>query len=59
VQVIPASGLNWGFTATDLLNNSVSLYSSVAGFIILILAVMFAPKLVRFIKSVVGSGGRR
>jgi hypothetical protein len=58
VQVIPASGLNWGFTASDLLNNAVSLYSSVAGFIILILAVMFAPRLVRFIKGVVGAARR-
>lgn len=59
MTVIPASGIDWGFTATDLLNNAVALYSSVGGFILLILAVAFAPRLVAFIKSIVSSRGRR
>ncbi|MCL6593426.1 MAG: hypothetical protein K6T31_05575 [Alicyclobacillus sp.] len=59
MSIIPASGINWGFTATDLLNNSVSLYSSVGGFVLLILAVAFAPRLVSFIKGIVGGRGRK
>lgn len=58
MTVIPASGLNWGFTAGDLLSNGVALYSSVATFILLAMAIPLASRLVRFIKGILGSGRR-
>lgn len=58
MSVIPASGLNWGFQASDLLSNGVQIYASVAGFVLLILAIRFAPQLVSFIKGIVGHGKR-
>jgi hypothetical protein len=47
------SGISWGFTAQDLLDNALSLYTSVAGFVMLSLALAFAPRLVAFIRDIV------
>jgi hypothetical protein len=55
--VIPSSGVSWGFSASDIFSNSTSMVSSVAGFILLILAIRFAPQLVGFIKGVFGRRG--
>jgi hypothetical protein len=52
MTVIPPD-LNWVFTAQDLLNNALALYTSVAGFVMLSLAVAFAPRLVAFIRDIV------
>lgn len=54
MSIIPGSGLNWGFSAQDLLNNGVAMYASVAGIVLLVLALAFAPMLVDFIKGIIG-----
>ncbi len=54
MTVIPASGINFGFQASDILSNSGALVSSVAGFVLLGLAIAFAPRLIAFIKGVFG-----
>jgi hypothetical protein len=42
----------WGFDALDLLNNSVALVASLGGILLLVLTFMFAPSLVRFVRSI-------
>lgn len=56
MSVIPASGVSWGFTASDIFSNSQALFSSVAGFIVLMLALVFGKRLVGFIRGVFGNG---
>ncbi len=52
MNVIPQSGVTFGFSAGDIVSNAGALVTSVAGFILLAMAMMFAPMLVRFIKGV-------
>ncbi len=52
MTVIPVSGVNWGFQAADVLSNSAALVSALGGFVLLSLAVGFAPDLIRLIKGV-------
>lgn len=40
---------NWGFQASDIWSNSVNMVVSIAGFLVLILAVIFASDLRRFL----------
>ncbi len=58
MNVIPSTGISFGFTANDIVTNAGALVGSVAGFILLAMALMFAPKLVGFIKGVFGRGSR-
>lgn len=46
--------IDWGFEAADVFSNGMFIVSSLAGFILLGLAVGFAPQIVSLIKSVVG-----
>ena len=55
MNVIPSTGINFGFTGNDVLNNSSALIAGLASFVILSLAVMFAPKLIGLIKGVFGN----
>ncbi|WP_258109627.1 hypothetical protein [Alicyclobacillus sp. SP_1] len=50
-SIIPSSGIDWGFSASQLLSNSAALYESIAGFVILALAFPVGRLLIRFIKS--------
>ncbi len=52
VNVIPQSGVSFGFSAGDVVSNAGALVSSVAPFVLLAMALMFAPMMVRFIKGV-------
>lgn len=56
MSIMPASGINFGFQASDLLSNSGALVSSVAGFVILALIFLVAPRFVSFLKSAIGKG---
>jgi hypothetical protein len=47
----PYGTFPWGFDALDLLNNSLALIVSVGGILLLVLTFMFAPSLVRFVRS--------
>jgi len=50
VNVIPST-LDWGFTASDVWKNSMSVVSSLAGFILLALAIAFAPRIIAVLKG--------
>ena len=52
MTVIPSTGINFGFTGSDILTNSTALVGGLATFVILGLAVAFAPKLISVIKGV-------
>ena len=54
MNVIPSTGINWGFTGTDVLNNATWLIGGLTSFLLLVLAVTFAPYLIGLIKSVFG-----
>jgi hypothetical protein len=54
-QVIPTS-ISWGFTPADIWSNTAALVSSVSGFILLALAVAFAPRIVSFLKGLFARG---
>ena len=56
MTVIPASGINFGFTGSDVFSNSVLIVGSLATFIILGLAVQFTPRIINIIKGVFGRG---
>jgi len=50
VSVIP-SGISWGFSAGDVWTNSMAVVSSLAGFILLALAIAFAPRIIAVLKG--------
>lgn len=52
MQIIPSTGINFGFTGQDVLNNAALIVSGLSSFVILTLAVSFAPKLIEVIHSV-------
>lgn len=52
MTIIHQGGINWGFTAGDVLTNAGYLASGVAGFLLLILALMVAPRLIDFLHSI-------
>lgn len=52
MQIIPSTGINFGFTGQDVLNNAALIVSGLSSFVILVLAVSFAPKLIGLIRSV-------
>ncbi len=47
MNVIPSTGVSFGFTGSDVLSNSASIVSGLATFLILYLALHFVPKLIR------------
>jgi len=51
MSVIPTSGVNWGFQASDLFSNGQALFASVAGFVLLALAFPVGRKFIGFIMS--------
>ncbi|SDW82119.1 hypothetical protein SAMN04489725_11611 [Alicyclobacillus hesperidum] len=53
MSVISASAVNWGFTSNDVLSNSMALFSTLAGFVLLGIAIAFAPRLITLIKSAI------
>lgn len=57
MQVIPSTGISFGFTGTDILSNSSALVVGLASFVILAVAVAFAPRLISLIKGVFAEGG--
>lgn len=60
MSVISSSAVNWGFTANDVLSNSMALFGTLAGFVILGVAIAFTPRLISLIRgAIVGSKGRR
>lgn len=61
MSVISSSAVNWGFTSGDVLSNSMSLFQTLVPFVLLGLAIAFAPKMIGLLKSAVlgKSGGRR
>ena len=50
--MIPSTGVAWGFTGQDVFSNAVLIVASLASFIILSLAVSFAPQIISLIRSV-------
>ena len=56
MSVIPASGINFGFTGSDVFSNAVLIVGSLATFIILGLAVQFTPRIISIIRGVFGRG---
>lgn len=46
--------VDWGFDASDIFTNGVALFGFLAGFVLLGLAIKFAPKLVEMVKGAVG-----
>lgn len=59
MTVIGSTALNWGFTAQDVLSNSVTLFGTLAAFVLLGLAIAFAPRLISLVRmAIVGRGTR-
>jgi len=56
---IDFSGVTMPFTVTDLLDSSMGLIGLVGTFVLLGIAIAFAPRVINFIKSAVGQGGRK
>lgn len=52
MSVIPATGISFGFTGSDVLTNSTDLVAGLATFVILGIAVAFAPRLISLIKGI-------
>lgn len=52
------SGVTLPFDVSDVVQGGMDLIGLVSGFIILALALMFAPRLISFVKSAFGRGGR-
>lgn len=55
----PATVTDWGFTSSDVWTNSMTITASLAGFILLGIAVVFAPKIFGLIRGAIVGGGRR
>ncbi|MCY7486718.1 hypothetical protein [Paenibacillus alvei] len=51
--------IDWGFSAADIWSNSMFVVSSLAAFILLGIAVGFAPKIIGLVKGVVSSKGKK
>lgn len=47
------SGISWGFSSNDVLSNSMALFGTIGGFVLLGVAITFAPLLVRLIRYAV------
>ncbi len=56
--MIDFSGITLPFSAGDLLSSAVDLLGVVGPFVLLGLAVMFAPKLIGLIRQAAGKGGK-
>lgn len=56
---IDFSGVSLPFDVTDLLSSSMGLIGLVGSFILLGIAIAFAPRIINFIKGAVGQGGRK
>ncbi|WP_139192922.1 hypothetical protein [Anaerobacillus arseniciselenatis] len=52
------SGIELPFTVADVVGGGMELIGLVVGFIVLAMALMFAPRLINFVKGVFGKGGR-
>lgn len=52
------SGVTMPFNVGDLLDTAMSLVGLVAPFILLGIAIMFAPSIINFIKGALGGKGR-
>lgn len=48
------TNVDWGFTASDIFTNGVALFSFLAAFVLLGIAIKFAPKLVEMVKGAIG-----
>ncbi|OIJ22050.1 hypothetical protein BKP45_05070 [Anaerobacillus alkalidiazotrophicus] len=57
-MAIDFSGISLPFNAGDLLTSAVELLGVVGPFVLLGLAVMFAPKIIGLIRNAAGSRGR-
>lgn len=45
--------IDWGFTAADIFSNGMALVGSLAVFVLLGIAIMYAPKLIDLIRTAV------
>lgn len=45
--------INWGFTAGDIFSNGMALVVSLAAFVLMGLAIAYAPQLIKLIKDAV------
>lgn len=52
MTVVPTSGVSYGFTGGDIFSNAQSIVTSVGPYVLLGIAVVFAPKLISIIKGV-------
>ncbi len=56
MTVIPASGINFGFTGADVWNNSMLIVSSLGTFVMIALAITFTPRIIGVLKRLFGGG---
>ena len=54
MTVIPASGINFGFTGADIWNNAMLIVSSLGTFVVIGLAIAFAPRIIGVLKRLFG-----
>lgn len=51
--------IDWGFSAADIWSNSMFIVASLGTFILLGIAVKFAPRIIGLVKNVVGGNGKK
>lgn len=56
---IDFSGVTMPFSVNDLLSSSMGLIGLVGTFVLLGIAIAFAPRIINFIKGAIGGAGRR
>lgn len=56
--MLDLSGISMPFTVGDVVSGGMELVGLVSGFIVLAIALMFAPRFINFIKGAIGRGGR-
>jgi len=54
LNVIPSTGVAWGFTGQDVFKNAALIVSSLGTFVIIFLAVSFAPRIINVLQSIFG-----
>lgn len=45
--------INWGFSAGDIFSNGMALFATLTGFILLGIAIMYVPTLIKLVREAV------
>lgn len=59
VDLFTGTTVAWGFAAKDIFTNSMFLISTLAGFILLGVAIRYVPSIIAMFRNAVAPGGRK